>query len=195
VSNQSPANEIRVKQGRTELVAAGDEVRIGDEVFSLSRVDRVAYRVAKRLNQASYGIALGEGDREKRLIFEAYARGNELAEKEAIWTELVARIEAVACQRMAADAKRAIDAGETVRIGSPAMDAVDLDREGIKRHRPFAPKVAWSAIARSDLYVGTARILTHTSGTPDKNPKITIPIFGWNAVILPDIVALMTAAR
>lgn len=186
---QAPG-EIRVTgSGGRELVAAGHTISIGDQVFHLSSVDRVAYRAATRINQASYGVALAEGDRSTRFLFDAYRRGTDLEDKRATWNRLVELIEALAVPVITAATMRAIGAGQTVRMGSPAIDAVDLDAEGIRRHRPFAGKVPWARVARSDLHQGLARVWTVTDGAEARTPQIGIPIFGWNAVVLPDVVA------
>jgi hypothetical protein len=182
--------ELRVRgSGRRELVATGNTISIGDQVFPLGDVDRVAYRAATRINQASYGIALARGDTSCRFLFDAYRRGTDLEDKRAIWNRLVELIEATAVPRITAAAVRTIGAGQTVRLGSPAIDAVDLDAEGIRRHRPFAAKLPWDRVARADLYQGLARVWTMVDGTVATTPKIGIPIFGWNAVVLPDVVA------
>src|SRR5690349_6738120 len=73
-----PPEEIRIRRGKHELLACGDLLTVGGKSFALSRVDRVAYRAATRINQAQYVIGVAQGDLKRQFLFEAFRRGTEL---------------------------------------------------------------------------------------------------------------------
>jgi hypothetical protein len=185
-------DEIRITSRGKELVAAGGAVTIGPHTFYVGTVDRLIYHAAARINHASYLIGLGQGDTKARFMFDAYRRGTEMADRRAEWGRLVDLFEATVAPRLADDAARSIAAGGTVRFGSPAIDGIDADAVGLRRHRPLARKVPWADITGAELSIGLAKVWTARAGVPATKPAMFTDMSGWNAVILPRVVAIFT---
>lgn len=191
--------EVRVPRGRTgpglgyvSLVAADGVIAVGDRVFRLARLDRVSYRAAARINQASYRIGLGEGGARCTFTFDAYRRGTELGDAREAWLRLVALLESAPCPRIADDAIRAIAAGGSVTFGSPPASRIDIDAGRLRPHRPFARTVAWADVGGADLHEGQVRVWTSRSG---RRPVMSADMSGWNAVVLPRVVAALAGVR
>ena len=89
------SGELRVRSGGRALVASGGAISIGDRVFRLAEVDRVAYHAAARINQASYSIGLAVGDAKSRF---AFRRGTEFDDARETWRRLVELLEAAVCR-------------------------------------------------------------------------------------------------
>ena len=182
------SGELRVRSGGRALVAGGDAISIGDRVFRLADVDRVAYHAAARLDQASYSIGLAVGESRSRFAFDAFRRGSEFDDARETWRRLVELLEVAACPRIAATAVRAVSAGETVKFGGALSPRLDADAEGLRRHELFARKVPWSEITGVDMREGQVRVWTSDGA----KPAIAIGMFGWNAVVLPRVVAVIS---
>jgi hypothetical protein len=193
MSDQFPSvpqsGEIRIRQGKQELVAAGEMLSIGGKEFDLSRVDRVTFRVATRLNQASYLIGVAQGDKKCRFMFDAYKRLTELDETYQLWLGVVDLLERTACQRIADSAGDAISAGGTATFGGAPAARIDADAEGLRPHRPFGKKVPWSQVAEARMVRGQVEVLTEDELAAGRRPKLSIDMSGWNAVVLPRVVA------
>jgi hypothetical protein len=191
--NESAVSEIRVRSGRRELVATDETISIGDKEFRLTDVTRVVYRAAARINQASYTLGLARGDLRCTFMFDAYRRGTELEDARENWRRLVALIEGTVCPRIAARAARTIVTGGTVPFGGTPSGRIDADAIGLCPHRPFAKPIPWSQITGADTSDGQVRIWTVATGP--RKPKLTIDTFGWNAVVLPRVVAAFAATN
>ncbi|SEF23132.1 hypothetical protein SAMN05421837_10224 [Amycolatopsis pretoriensis] len=181
------SGEILVRSGGRTLAAAGDVIVIGDRVFPLAEVDRVAYDAAARPRQASYALGLACGPVRSRFVFDAFGR-EELAHARETWRQLVELVESAACPRIARAAVDAIAAGATARFGGGGRWRIDADAEGLRRWRWFAPKVPWAGVLGSDLRAGQVRVWT---GGPE--PELVTAMAGWNAVVLPRVVGMMVA--
>lgn len=193
----SLSGEIRVPRGKSgpgfghvSLVAADGAIRVGDRIFRLAGLDRVTYRAAARINQASYRIGVGEGDAQCTFMFDAYRRGTELVDTREVWLRLVALLESTACPRIADVALCAIAAGRSVTFGSRPASRIDADAVGLRPHRPLARAVPWAEIRGADLHEGQVRVWTSSSG---RRPAMSIDMSGWNAVVLPRVVAALAA--
>ncbi|MGK3201747.1 hypothetical protein [Amycolatopsis sp. MEPSY49] len=178
---------ILVSSGGRTLAAAGDVIVIGDRVFPLAEVDRVAYDAAARPRQASYALGLARGPVRSRFVFDAFGSG-ELADARETWRRLVELVESAACPRIARAAVDAITAGATARFGAGGHRRIDADAEGLRRWRWFAPKVPWAGVLGTDLRAGQVRVWT---GGPE--PELVTAMAGWNAVVLPRVVGMMVA--
>lgn len=176
------SGELRVASGGRTLAAAGDVIVIGDRVFRLAEVDRVAYHAAARPDQASYALGLAAGPVRSRFVFDAFRRGSELEEARETWRRLVELVESAACPRIARAAVDAITAGETARFGR--RPSIAADAEGLRRR--FAPKVPWAGVLGTDLHAGQVRVWT---GGPE--PALVTGMAGWNAVVLPRVAGMM----
>jgi hypothetical protein len=185
------SREIRVRSGKRELVASGGVITVGDQVFHLVGVDRVVYRAAARINQASYRIGLAQGDAKCIFTFDAYKRGTELEDTRKLWGQLVELLESTACPRIAHSAAQAITSGQAVTFGSSPAARINADAEGLRPRQPFAKTVPWSQIVGADLHEGQVRVWTATDGITDKKPKMSIDMMGWNAVVLPRVVGIL----
>lgn len=194
-SPRRPPGEIRARSGKKELVAAGDVISIGSQTFRLGELDRIVYKAASRINQASYTIGLAQGDAKSTFRFDAYRRGTELDDTRETWNQLVTLLENEACPRIARTATQSIMMGETVVFGSLPATRIDADSEGLRQHQPFAKKVPWNQLAGADLREGQVRVWTVKERAAGKNPKLHIDMAGWNAVILPRVVALLAGPR
>lgn len=190
-TNASSSREIRVRRKNRELVATERLVTIEDQTFDLASVDRVVYRAAARINQASYRIGLAQGDTKRTFVFDAYKRGTELEDTLEQWRQLVGLLEITACPRIAQQAAQAITAGQTVTFGSSPAARIDADAEGLRPRQPFAKTLPWGRIVGADLQQGQARVWTATNGVTDKKPKMSIDMMGWNAVILPRVATIL----
>ncbi|MFI5589720.1 hypothetical protein ACIA5G_32050 [Amycolatopsis sp. NPDC051758] len=175
---------LRVSSGGRTLAAAGDVIVIGDRVFRLAEVDRVAYHAAARPHQASYALGLASGPVRSRFVFDAFGRGGELDDARETWRRLVELVESAACPRIAGAAADAITAGATARFGG--RPRIDADAEGLRRCRWFTGKVPWAGVLGTDLHAGQVRVWT---GGPE--PGLVTGMAGWNAVVLPRVVGIM----
>lgn len=187
----TPFGEIRLGSGKRQLVASNGALSIGDQVFRLDGVDRVVYRSAARINQASYTIGVAQGAEKHTFMVDAYKRGTELDDTRNTWQRFVALLEATACPRIAQDAVQIIASGGTFTFGGPLASRIDADAEGLRPRHLFAKRIPWSRIVDADLGNGLARVWTSTDGVPDPKPRLSIDMSGWNAVILPRVVALL----
>lgn len=176
------SGELRVASGGRTLAAAADVIVIGDRVFRLAEVDRVAYHAAARAHQASYALGLGRGPVRSRFVFDAFRRGSEFEEARETWRRLVELVEAAACPRIARAAVDTITAGATARFGG--RPRIEADAEGLRRW--FAPKVPWAAVLGADLHAGQVRVWT---GGPE--PELVTGMAGWNAVVLPRVAGML----
>ncbi|MGW4521780.1 hypothetical protein [Amycolatopsis sp. NPDC004378] len=176
------SGEVRIRCGGRTLAAAGDVIVIGDRVFRLAEVDRVAYHAAARPHQASYALGLARGPVRSRFVFDAFRGGSELEDARETWRRLVELVESAACPRIARAAVDAITAGATARFGGHPR--IDADAEGLRRW--FAPKVPWHGVLGTDLRAGQVRVWT---GGPE--PELVTAMAGWNAVVLPRVVGMM----
>jgi hypothetical protein len=189
----SSSGEIRVSRGKVgpgfghvSLVAADGVITMGDRAFRLADVDRVAYRAAVQINLAHYRIGVGHGDAQCTFVFDAYRRGTEMNDIRDVWLRLVALLEVTACPRIADNALRAIAAGGPVAFGSQPASRIDADASGLRPRRPFARAIPWREISGADLHEGQVRIWSRGSG---RKPAISTDMSGWNAVVLPRVVA------
>jgi len=187
------ADEIRIRRGKHELVASGDLLTVGDKSFALSRVDRVIYRAATRINQAQYVIGVAQGDMKHQFLFEAFKRGTEFEDARDLFYRMVDLLERQVCPRIADEAVRTISTGGSVAFGGPPAARIDTDREGLRKRQLFAKKVPWSGAIRSDFAAGQVRVWT-SDGVGDAKPTLSIDMGGWNAVILPRVVAVLGRA-
>ncbi|WP_328648161.1 hypothetical protein OHS58_11160 [Amycolatopsis sp. NBC_00348] len=178
------SGELRVSSGGRTLAAAGDVIAIGDRVFRLGEVDRVAYHAAARLHRASYSLGLASGLVRCRFGFDA-APG-ELDDARETWRRLVELVESAACPRIASTMAEAITAGGTARFGGGGQPRIDADAGGLRGPRFFAGKVPWGRVLGSDLRAGQVRVWT---GGPE--PGLVTGMAGWNAVVLPRVVGIM----
>ncbi|WP_328454522.1 hypothetical protein [Amycolatopsis sp. NBC_00438] len=178
------SGELRVCSGGRTLAAAGDVIAIGDRVFRLGEVDRVAYHAAARPHRASYSLGLARGPVRCRFGFDAAA--TELDGAREAWRRLVELVESAACTRIARTLAEAIAAGGTARFGGGGHPRIDADAEGLRDHRWFAGKVPWGRVLGSDLRAGQVRVWT---GGPQ--PRLVAGMAGWNAVVLPRVVGIM----
>lgn len=190
--------ELRVPRGKSgpglghvALVAADGTIAVGEQVFRLADLDRVLYRAAARINHASYMIGVAEGDRQCTFVFDAYRRGTELDDARETWLGLVALLESAASPRIAAAALRTIAGGGSVTFGSSPAARIAADAHGLRPRAPFARTVPWADIAGADLHEGQVRVWTTTSR---RKPAMSVDMAGWNAVVLPGVVALAREA-
>jgi hypothetical protein len=177
---------LRVRSGGRTLAAAGGEIVIGDRVFRLAEVDRVAYHAAARLHQARYSLGLARGPVRCRFGFDAFARGSELEDARETWRRLVELVESAACPRIAAGLAEVIAAGATARFGGGGHPRIDADAAGLRPARWFAGTVPWARVLGTDLRAGQVRVWT---GGPE--PGLVTGMAGWNAVVLPRVVGIM----
>ncbi|CAG7613408.1 hypothetical protein [Actinacidiphila bryophytorum] len=182
-------DEIRLRHAKRELVAGQDGITIGGHEFPLHLVDRVVYRAATRINQASYVIGLAQGARTHTFAFTAYRKGTELEDAAVTWRRLVDLLESTVCPRIAESAVRTVSAGTTVTFGGPRSSRVDVSPEGVRPRRPFARTIPWARVTTADLAGGLARVwAAGADGTPARKPALCIDMTGWNAVVLPRVV-------
>lgn len=174
--------------GHVSLVATDDVIAIGDRAFRVAGLDRVTYRAAAQINQAHYSIGVGEGREQCTFMFDAYRRGTELHDTREIWLRLVALLERTACPRIADAALQAIAAGRSVTFGSQPGSRIDADAVGLRPRKPFAQALPWREISGADLHEGQVRVWTRT---PGRKPAVTTDMSGWNAVVLPRVVAAL----
>lgn len=177
---------LRVRCGGRALAASADVIEMGGRTFRLARVDRVAYHAAARLGQASYTIGLGSGGVRRRFAFDAFGRGTELEDARETWRRLVELLEATACPRLAEAAVTAISAGGKVKFGGGAVPRIDADAAGLRQFGPLHGRVGWDLVAGADLREGVVRVWTVGGERP-----LRAGMAGWNAVLLPRVVALM----
>ncbi|MGW5720276.1 hypothetical protein ACWEVP_29195 [Amycolatopsis sp. NPDC003865] len=181
------SGEILVSSGGRTLAAAGDVIVIGDRVFRLAEVDRVAYDAAARPRQASYALGLAHGAVRSRFVFDAFG-SHELEDARETWRRLVELVESAACPRIARAAVDAITSGATARFGGGRYRRIDADAGGLRRWGWFAPKVPWAGVLGTDLRAGQVRVWT---GGPE--PELVTAMAGWNAVVLPRVIGMMVA--
>jgi hypothetical protein len=184
------SGEVRVRSGGRTLAAAGDVIVIGERIFRLAEVDRVAYHAAARPHQASYALGLARGPMRSRFVFDAFRGGSELEDARETWRRLVELVESAACPRIARAAVDSITAGATARFGGGGHPRIDADAEGLRRRRWFAPKVPWAGVLGTDLRAGQVRVWT---GGPE--PELVAAMAGWNAVVLPRVIGMMVATE
>jgi hypothetical protein len=194
----SSSGEIRVPRGKVgpgfahvSLVATGGVITVGDRAFRLADVDRVAYRAAAQINLAHYRIGVGHGDTQSTFMFDAYRRGTEMDDTRNVWLKLVALLEATACPRIADSALRAIAGGRSVAFGSRPAARIDATAKGLRPRKPFARVVPWREISGADLHDGQVRIWSHGSR---RKPTMSTDMSGWNAVVLPRVVAALAGS-
>ncbi|OHV32473.1 MULTISPECIES: hypothetical protein [Pseudofrankia] len=190
-ANSSSPGEVRIHRKKQDLVATAQAITIGEQYFDLSTVDRVIYRAAARINQASYRIGLAHGDVTAIFTFDAYKRGTELEDSRRLFEQVVQLLEATACPAIAQRAAHAVTAGHPVAFGSSPAARITADAQGLRPRQPFAKTVPWSQIVGADLREGQARVWTATNGVTDKKPKMSIDMMGWNAVVLPRVVRML----
>lgn len=191
MSNHEPLpGEIRIRRGRHELVAVDNVFVVDGKVFDLSTVDRVIYRAATRINQHAYELGVAQGESKCRFLFNAYRRGTEMAETRELWNQAVALLERTVCPRIADDAARTISAGGSVTFGGPQAARIVADAEGVRKLQPFAEKVPWNRIVGSDFALGQVRLWSGDR-TGTSKPRLSIDMGGWNAVVLPRLVAML----
>jgi hypothetical protein len=185
---------IRLRHAKRELVAGQDTIAIGEHEFPLHLVDRVVYRAATRINQASYVIGLAQGERAHTFAFTAYRKGTAMEDAAVTWRRLVDLLEGTVCPRIADSAVQAVSAGTTVTFGGPRSSRVDVSPEGLRPRRPFARTIPWARVTTADLAAGLARVWTAgADGTPAPRPALCIDMTGWNAVVLPRVVRRLAA--
>ncbi|MCK9896183.1 hypothetical protein [Frankia sp. AgB32] len=195
-ANMVPPGGTVIHGKKQDLVVTDRTISIGGRAFELAAVDRVVYRSAARINQASYRIGVGQGDETCLFTFDAYKRGTELADSRRLYGQVVEVLEAVVCPAIAAAAARAVTAGQTVTFGSSPAARINADAEGLRPRRPFARTVPWSRIVHADLHQGQARVWTAGSGDAEdgrrnSSPAMSMDMMGWNAVVLPRVVGLL----
>jgi hypothetical protein len=132
---------------------------------------------------------VAHGDSKHIFMFDAYRRGTELDDRREIWNRLVALLENTACPRIARNAVVAISAGETVVFGAPPASRIEADAEGLRPRRPLARTLPWSDVAGAEPREGQVRVFSARERAAGTNPKLSIDMSGWNAVILPRVVA------
>ncbi len=165
-------------------MAIGAVVTVGEDVFHLPAVDRVAYHVASRSNRASFRIRLRQAATTCDFMVDAYRRGTELDDTRAAWQNLIELVERSACPNIAQTAIDAIVAGGTVAFGGAPAGRIDGNAAGLRPRRVFAKTVPWSRIAKADFGDGLVRVWT----TDDERPAMSVDMSGWNAVVLPRVV-------
>ncbi|MFJ1759885.1 hypothetical protein ACIOD2_06170 [Amycolatopsis sp. NPDC088138] len=181
------SGELRVRSWGRTLAAAGDVIAIGDRVFRLGEVDRVAYHAAARLHRASYSLGLARGPVRCRFGFDASSGElGELEDARETWRRLVELVESAACPRIALRMAEAITAGDTARFGGGGHPGIDADAEGLRGRHWFAAKVPWGRVLGSDLRAGQVRVWTG-----GREPGLVAGMAGWNAVVLPRVVGIM----
>jgi hypothetical protein len=191
-----PLGEIFLRKGSRELVASGNVISIGEQVFQLDAVDRVVYHSATRINQASYTIGLAQGAQKCRFMVDAYRRGSEFKDMSDSWSRLVTLLEATACRRIAQDATHVINSGGTFFFGSLPANRIDANAEGLRFRRIFSKRVPWDQITSADLRKGEVQVWTSTNRavSVSADPKMSIAMSGWNAVVLPRVVSMLAKA-
>jgi hypothetical protein len=180
----TPSDLIRIRWRRHELIASDDAITVDDKVFQLASIDRIGYHAASRINLATYGILLGQGDMKCYFMYDAYRRGSEMEDARRKWYGVVDRLEQASCPRLAKEAIRAIFSGKEVRFGTDIV----ADALGLRRRRPFAKSVPWSQITSADIALGHIRVWTDDIAG-GKTAKMTTAMGGWNAVLLPRVIA------
>lgn len=180
------SGELRIRWRRHELVAGSSVITVDDQTFDLTRVDRIAYHTASRINVATYAIRLGQGDKTCYFMYDAYRRDTEMDDARNMWTGVVDLLEHAVSPRLANDAIHAVLSGQTVRFGT----SIVADAEGLRLRRPFAKTVPWGRLTAADLVLGNVRVWTDDSAG-GKKPKMTTGMAGWNAVVLPRVITLM----
>jgi len=185
--------EVRLSSGRRELVAIGTVVTVGEDVFHLPAVDRIAYHVASRGNHTSFRIRLRQAATTCDFMVDAYRRGTELNDTRAAWGSLVELVERWACPNIARTAIDAIRAGGTVAFGGAPAARIDGNAAGLRPRRLFAKTVPWSRIARADFGDGLVRVWTTDDVGAGSTVAMSVDMSGWNAVVLPRVVRALAA--
>lgn len=186
-----PGVEIRISRGKRHLVATEDQITVDGQVFRLADVDQVAYRAAARINQASYRIGVAQGGAKATFTFDAYRRGTEMEDSRVQWGNVVDLLEARVCPRIAAEAVAAVSAGGKWSFGSLPATRVEADVNGLRVCQPFGARIPWDRVYSADMHQGCVRVWDAKSG--GTRPRISIDMSGWNAVVLPRVIAMVTA--
>jgi hypothetical protein len=73
--------------------------------------------------------------------------------------------------------------------GAPPASRIEADAEGLRPRRPLARTLPWSDVAGAEPREGQVRVFSARERAAGTNPKLSIDMSGWNAVILPRVVA------
>lgn len=77
-------------------------------------------------------------------------------------------------------------------FGSRPAAPIDANADGLRPNTPFARTIPWADTAGADLHEGQVRVWTTTSR---RKPAMSADMAGWNAVVLPRVVALTRPGR
>ncbi|WP_435280047.1 hypothetical protein [Streptomyces sp. 1222.5] len=187
-----PIGRLHVRSGRRELITDGQTLSIDNQIFQLSTIDRIAFRAASRINEASYMIGVSQGKVKRRFTFNAYRRGTEMESRLQEWTQLASILDFTAGPHITHNILEKILDGQDVTFGSPPATRIDADAEGLRLRRPFMKKVPWDQIVDADMHRGAVRVhISRGNSQREIKPVMSIDMHGWNAVTLPRVVALL----
>ncbi|MGW1616728.1 hypothetical protein ACWCQZ_46520 [Streptomyces sp. NPDC002285] len=164
---------------------------IGNQVFRLSEVDKIAFHAASRINEASYMIGVAQGKSSCRFTFRAYRRATEMEDRRKEWNQLANLLDSIAGPRIARRMADYLSDGGIATFGSPPATRIDADVEGLRLRRPFMKKVPWDTVTDVDLNRGAVRVWTSAESISEGKPRMAIDMHGWNAVVLPRVFALL----
>lgn len=165
------------------------EVRIGEEVFALDVIDRVACWSAARRTTGTYTdttfwLKVAAGRRSATFYSDSGARDHLLESGRAWWTETRALLQRAVVPRLLAGAIGTIDGGGTVLIGGVGCTAAD--RRGLRTRYPFARPVPWHEIVDTVTERGVTQVVQRRGGSTRRTLRITMD--QWNALLLPGLV-------
>ncbi|MER6434618.1 hypothetical protein ABT272_44900 [Streptomyces sp900105245] len=186
----APFGELCISSGRQKLLATDETITIKNRTFVLTEIDGLAFRAASRVNQASYMVGVAQGAHRCRFGFDAYSRGTEMRDRKREWDSVVQLLGCKAGLRIAENKLNQIYAGGRVTFGSLPATSIEADAEGLRLRRPFMRKIPWHEISYADMRHGSVRVFISSKESSGKL-RLKVDMYGWNAVILPEVVALM----
>jgi hypothetical protein len=182
----SEQRHLLIRSGRHELIATSDVITIDGADFRLDAVDRVGYHVLSQMHVTSHVISLGEGRQQRQFMSDVYGDRTQLDDARRYWNAVVDLLEHKTTARLADEAVRSVLSGQTVRFGT----SIVAELGGLRRRRPFATTLPWDRMLLADITAEKVRVWS--DDTPDrKRPKMWTAAGGWNAVLLPRVIAIM----
>lgn len=180
--------ELTATNHKLTLAATPQGFTINDVDFACDSIDRACHwATIKRLNGAYQGtdfwLKLQQGDTEKYFFTQSGSKDQRLQECQDWWYPVGQLLADQVYPRLMASVQRSIDAGESVRFGSVAVD-----RRGIRARRPLARVVPWANIVGTTVDLDFMRIVVRDSSTTEPKRKFLIGLAEWDVGLLPRLV-------
>jgi len=183
----------------SRLVITDDGITIDGKGFGWPSIDRIRYSAVDHYQSAAYQgttfiVAVGGAGQQATFTLQANPTSfwkpeiNHEARsgQHEAWKTAVEILDA---QSGVPIATRAV---ATVRQGGTAeLAGLHLDPQGVHKRGVFSKSIPWPEVAGTDIHLSYFRVLAR-AGTKTK-PRIQIPRGDWNIVLLPRVIAALSA--